>query len=126
MRISGELPVYRGVLEFKILAGVIFWCAALPCAAQTIAQSIPLLMSVDEIFDIGVDTRISVDDFEYRVPFRFTARSTSSPTTSDPSSYRQRKKRPLRKYSPQPKTSAAIEHEMRDSGVCRILKRRAS
>jgi hypothetical protein len=98
----------------------------LPCAAQTIAQFIPLLMSVDEIFDIGVDTRISVDDFEYRVPFRFTARSTSSPTTSDPSSYRQRKKRPLRKYSPQPKTSAAIEHEMRDSGVCRILKRRAS
>ena len=29
-------------------------------------------MSIDETFDIGVDTRTSVDDSDYQVPFRFT------------------------------------------------------
>ena len=38
---------------------------------KTIAHTIPLLMSIDETFDIGVDTRTGVDDFEYQVPFRF-------------------------------------------------------
>ena len=38
---------------------------------KTIPHTIPLLMSIDETFDIGVDTRTGVDDFEYRVPFRF-------------------------------------------------------
>jgi hypothetical protein len=27
---------------------------------------------IDETFDIGLDTRTGVDDFEYRVPFEFT------------------------------------------------------
>ncbi len=38
---------------------------------KTIAHTIPLLMSIDETFDIGVDTRTAVD-FTYDVPFRFT------------------------------------------------------
>jgi arylsulfatase A-like enzyme len=38
---------------------------------KTIAHTIPLLMSIDETFDVGVDTRTGVDDFEYQVPFRF-------------------------------------------------------
>jgi len=38
---------------------------------KTIAHTIPLLMSIDETFDSGVDTRTGVDDFEYQVPFRF-------------------------------------------------------
>jgi hypothetical protein len=38
---------------------------------KTIAHTIPLLMSIDETFDVGIDTRTSVDDFEYQVPFRF-------------------------------------------------------
>jgi hypothetical protein len=38
---------------------------------KTIPHTIPLLMSVDETFDIGVDTRTPVD-FAYEVPFRFT------------------------------------------------------
>lgn len=38
---------------------------------KTIPHTIPLLMSIDETFDIGVDTRTSVDDLEYQVPFRF-------------------------------------------------------
>jgi arylsulfatase len=41
---------------------------------KTIAHTIPLLMAIDETFDIGSDTRTGVDDFEYRVPFRFTGK----------------------------------------------------
>jgi arylsulfatase len=40
-------------------------------AKQTIPHSIPLLMSIDETFDIGSDTRTPVDD-SYKLPFRFT------------------------------------------------------
>ena len=39
---------------------------------KTIAHTIPLLMSIDETFDIGSDTRTPVDDFAYQVPFHFT------------------------------------------------------
>lgn len=38
---------------------------------QTVKYSIPLLMVIDETFDIGSDTRMPVD-FTYDVPFRFT------------------------------------------------------
>jgi hypothetical protein len=37
---------------------------------KTIAHTIPLLMCIDETFDIGVDTRTAVD-FSYDLPFRF-------------------------------------------------------
>ena len=40
-------------------------------ARKTIEHTIPLLMTVDETFDIGIDTRTPVDD-SYKVPFRFT------------------------------------------------------
>ena len=40
-------------------------------ARQAIPHTIPLLMSIDETFDIGIDTRTPVDD-SYKVPFRFT------------------------------------------------------
>jgi arylsulfatase A-like enzyme len=39
---------------------------------KSVPHTIPLLMAVDETFDIGSDTRTPVDDFEYQVPFRFT------------------------------------------------------
>jgi hypothetical protein len=38
---------------------------------KTIAHTIPLLMCIDETFDIGLDTRTGVD-FSYDLPFRFT------------------------------------------------------
>jgi arylsulfatase len=41
-------------------------------AKKTIPHSIPLIMTVDENFDIGVDTRTPVDDLAYAVPFQFT------------------------------------------------------
>jgi arylsulfatase A-like enzyme len=37
---------------------------------KTIEHTIPLLMSIDETFDVGADTRTPVDD-SYDVPFRF-------------------------------------------------------
>jgi hypothetical protein len=40
-------------------------------ARKTIPHTIPLLMSIDETFDIGSDTRTAVDD-SYQLPFRFT------------------------------------------------------
>jgi arylsulfatase A-like enzyme len=41
---------------------------------KTIPHTIPFLMSIDETFDIGIDTRTSVDDKDYQVPFRFTGK----------------------------------------------------
>jgi len=40
-------------------------------AKKTIKHTIPILMSIDESFDIGSDTRTGVDD-SYTLPFRFT------------------------------------------------------
>jgi len=40
-------------------------------AKKTIAHTIPLLMSIDESLDIGLDTRSGVDD-SYELPFKFT------------------------------------------------------
>ncbi|MCX6877340.1 MAG: arylsulfatase [Verrucomicrobia bacterium] len=39
--------------------------------AKAIPNSIPLNATADETFDIGVDTRTSVDDRDYQPPFRF-------------------------------------------------------
>jgi hypothetical protein len=39
---------------------------------KTIPHTIPIIMTNDETFDIGVDTYTGVDDFEYQLPFRFT------------------------------------------------------
>ena len=40
-------------------------------ARKTLKHTIPLTMTIDETFDIGVDTRTGVDD-SYTLPFRFT------------------------------------------------------
>ena len=43
-------------------------------ANKKIPHTIPVLMTIDETFDIGVDTRTPVDDKDYQVPFRFTGK----------------------------------------------------
>jgi arylsulfatase len=43
-------------------------------ATRKMPHTIPFLMSIDETFDIGVDTRTPVDDRDYKVPFRFTGK----------------------------------------------------
>ena len=40
-------------------------------ANQKVPHTIPFLTTIDETFDIGVDTRTPVDDQDYQVPFHF-------------------------------------------------------
>ncbi|CAN7346993.1 arylsulfatase [Phyllobacterium sp. LjRoot231] len=41
-------------------------------AKQTIPHTIPFVATIDESFDVGIDTRSPIDDKDYQVPFRFT------------------------------------------------------
>jgi arylsulfatase len=43
-------------------------------ARKSIPHTIPALMTIDESFDVGVDTRTSVEDNDYQPPFRFTGK----------------------------------------------------
>ena len=43
-------------------------------ARKTIPHTIPAIMTIDESFDVGVDTRTGVDDRDYQPPFRFTGK----------------------------------------------------
>lgn len=40
----------------------------------TIPRTIPFTMTLDETFDVGIDTRTGVNDEDYSLPFRFTGR----------------------------------------------------
>jgi hypothetical protein len=42
-------------------------------ARKTMPHTIPIIMTNDETFDIGIDLRTPVD-FTYEVPFRFTGK----------------------------------------------------
>ena len=41
-------------------------------ASKTVPYTIPFVITVDESFDVGMDTRTGVDDNDYQPPFRFT------------------------------------------------------
>ncbi len=41
-------------------------------ARQTLDRTVPLLLPIDETFDVGSDTGTPVDDKDYQVPFAFT------------------------------------------------------
>jgi hypothetical protein len=41
-------------------------------ARQKIPHTIPFVLTFDETFDVGIDTRTGVDDNDYKVPFAFT------------------------------------------------------
>jgi arylsulfatase A-like enzyme len=43
-------------------------------ARATIPHTIPFIMTIDETFDVGIDTRTPVDDRDYQVPFEFTGK----------------------------------------------------
>jgi arylsulfatase A-like enzyme len=43
-------------------------------AAKQIPHTTPIIVTIDETFDVGVDTRTPVDDKDYQVPFRFTGK----------------------------------------------------
>ena len=44
--------------------------------SKKMPYSIPFLVSFDESFDVGVDTRYGLDDNDYQIPFRFTGKLT--------------------------------------------------
>jgi len=43
-------------------------------ARKTVPHTVPAVMTIDEFFDVGVDTRTGVDDKDYQPPFRFTGK----------------------------------------------------
>ena len=43
-------------------------------ASRTIPHTIPFVETIDETFDVGVDTRTGVADKDYQPPFRFTGK----------------------------------------------------
>ena len=43
-------------------------------ANRKIPHTIPFIMTMDETFDVGIDSRTPVDDKDYQVPFRFTGK----------------------------------------------------
>jgi arylsulfatase len=43
-------------------------------ATSKVPHTIPFLITIDETFDVGVDTRTPVNDKDYQVPFRFTGK----------------------------------------------------
>jgi arylsulfatase len=43
-------------------------------ARKAIPHTVPALFTIDESFDVGVDTRTGVDDKDYKPPFRFTGK----------------------------------------------------
>ena len=43
-------------------------------ASKKIPHTIPAILTIDESFDVGVDTRTGVDDKDYQLPFRFTGK----------------------------------------------------
>ena len=43
-------------------------------ARKQVPHTIPFILTIDETFDVGVDTRTPVDDKDYQVPFKFTGK----------------------------------------------------
>jgi arylsulfatase len=41
---------------------------------KAIPHTVPSLFTIDEFFDVGIDTRTGVDDKDYQPPFRFTGK----------------------------------------------------
>jgi arylsulfatase len=52
---------------------------------KTIPHTIPSVIPPDETFDVGIDTRTSVDEKDYQVPFRFTGKLNKLSIKLEPS-----------------------------------------
>src|ERR1041385_8807335 len=53
-------------------------------ARKTIPHTVPALFTIDESFDVGVDTRTGVDDTAYQPPFHFTGTLATLPRKLGP------------------------------------------
>ena len=52
----------------------VLWVDGKEVARNTIPHTIPFVETIDETFDVGVDTRTGVEDKDYQPPFRFTGK----------------------------------------------------
>ena len=80
-------------------------------ARKTIAHTIPLMMTIDETFDVGSDTRTAVDD-SYELPFRFTGTIDKLTFKLGRRSWPKRTKGRWRKRSPERETSDGARHRL--------------
>ncbi len=53
-------------------------------STQTLEQTIPILLPIDETFDVGSDTGTPINDRDYQVPFRFTGKIDKLTIALDP------------------------------------------
>ena len=53
-------------------------------ATQRLDRTIPLVLPIDETFDIGSDTGTPVDDDDYKVPFTFKGKIDGIVISLDP------------------------------------------
>jgi hypothetical protein len=56
-------------------------------ATRKIPHTIPFLLTIDETFDVGLDTRTAVDDEDYQVPFGFTGKIAKLTVELKPSAH---------------------------------------
>jgi arylsulfatase A-like enzyme len=56
-------------------------------ATRKIPHTIPFILTIDETFDVGLDTRTSVDHEDYQVPFAFTGKLAKLTVELKPSAH---------------------------------------
>jgi hypothetical protein len=66
------LPKSVTINELTTVASV--WAGAQFLKGRALIGAVHLLLTLDETFDIGADTRSPVDDNDYQIPFRFTGK----------------------------------------------------
>jgi hypothetical protein len=75
-------------------------------ATQTMERTVPLILPIDETFDIGMDTGTPVEDRDYKVPFAFTGKINKLTFTLDrPKVTEEDKKKLMEAYRAAPQTS---------------------
>lgn len=58
-------------------------------STQKMERTIPIMLPIDETFDIGSDTGTSVDDHDYQVPFAFNGKIDKLTVSVEPPNCRQ-------------------------------------
>ena len=53
-------------------------------ATKTLERTIPIMLPIDETFDIGSKTGTPIDDHDYQAPFAFTGKIDKLTITLDP------------------------------------------
>jgi hypothetical protein len=53
-------------------------------AKQKMERTVPLLLPIDETFDVGSKTRTPIDDRDYQIPFKFTGKINKLTVSVEP------------------------------------------